>query len=83
MAELIVALDLSDAGEALRLADSLAGIVPWVKVGLELHSHAGPALLRPLKERGFKIFLDLKMFDIPNTVSHAVLAAGAGADTSS
>lgn len=80
MAELVVALDLSDAAEALRLADSLTGIVPWVKVGLELHSHAGPALLRPLKERGFKVFLDLKMFDIPNTVSHAVRAAGADAD---
>lgn len=80
MAELVAALDFDDAGEALRLADRLAGIVSWVKVGLELYSHAGPTLLGPLKTSGFKVFLDLKMFDIPNTVHHAVLAAGSGAD---
>lgn len=80
MAELVVALDLADTREALDMADRLSGIVPWVKVGLELYSHAGPDILCALQKKGFKVFLDLKMFDIPNTVARAVRSAGRYAD---
>ena len=78
---LVVALDSHDAAHALRLADSLKGVVPWVKVGLELFVHAGPDVVARLKGMGFKVFLDLKMFDIPNTVRGGILSGvQAGAD---
>lgn len=80
-AQLVVALDLDSRTRALELADSLQGIVPWLKVGLQLFSAHGPGLVRELKERGFNVFVDLKMFDIPNTVQHGIAAlAHAGAD---
>jgi orotidine-5'-phosphate decarboxylase len=78
---LIVALDFPSAADALRLADSLAGVCTWVKVGLELFIAAGPAVVTDLKKRGFSVFLDLKLHDIPNTVAGAVRSASAtGAD---
>ncbi len=81
MAELVVALDFDDALEALNMATSLQGRVPWVKVGLELFTVEGPRILYALKGVGYKVFLDLKLHDIPNTVSRAALAcARAGAD---
>lgn len=79
--QLVVALDSHDTAHILRLAASLRGIAPWVKIGLELFVHAGPNMITRLKDMGFKVFLDLKMFDIPNTVRGGVLAAvDAGAD---
>lgn len=81
MSLLIVALDTRNAARALRLAEDLKGVVSWLKVGLELFSHTGPSVVRKLKRMGFNVFLDLKMFDIPNTVRGGVLsAAAAGAD---
>lgn len=81
MAELIVALDFPDAGHALRLADALKLRVRWVKVGLELFISSGPDIVRHLKEMGFSVFLDLKLYDIPNTAEQAALAiARLGAD---
>lgn len=81
MAELVVALDLPDAPAALDMAARLAGAVTWVKVGLELYTAQGPAVLTALKGMGFKVFLDLKFLDIPNTVRGAVRSAvAAGAD---
>jgi orotidine-5'-phosphate decarboxylase len=78
---LIVALDVPSAADAVRLADSLSGICTWVKVGLELFIAAGPAIVTGLKTRGFSVFLDLKLHDIPNTVAGAVRSAAAtGAD---
>jgi orotidine-5'-phosphate decarboxylase len=76
---LIVALDVPSATEALSLADSLTGVCTWVKVGLELFIAAGPSIVRELKSRGFSVFLDLKLHDIPNTVAGAVLSAAATA----
>ncbi|MFC4599441.1 orotidine-5'-phosphate decarboxylase [Cohnella hongkongensis] len=64
----MVALDKPDAKAALELADRLQGSGCWMKVGMELFYAAGPAIVRELKSRGFRIFLDLKMHDIPNTV---------------
>lgn len=74
---LIVALDLPEAAPALTLADRLAGHCRWFKVGLELYLAAGNAIVEELRRRGFSVFLDLKLHDIPNTVAGAVRTAGA------
>lgn len=70
--ELVVALDFAQAAPALDLAALLRGVVPWVKVGLELYLDAGKDLVGRLKDMGFSVFLDLKFMDIPNTVQAAV-----------
>jgi len=69
---LIVALDFPEAAPALDLADRLAGHCRWVKVGLELYLAEGNTILHELRRRGFSVFLDLKLHDIPNTVARAV-----------
>lgn len=74
MAEVIVALDLPSAREAIRLVDRLPDL-RWAKVGPVLYTAEGPALVRALRERGIKVFLDLKWHDIPHTVGEAVAAA--------
>ncbi len=80
-AELVAALDFQTGREALTLAAKLRGIVPWAKVGLELFAAEGPPVVAGLKEMGFRVFLDLKFHDIPNTVQGAVRSAAAlGAD---
>ena len=80
MAEVVVALDLDDADAALNLVDQLVGL-RWVKIGSILYVRSGPFLVGELKNRGLNIFLDLKWYDIPNTVAEAArAAAGAGID---
>jgi orotidine-5'-phosphate decarboxylase len=80
-AGLIPALDFPRAKEALALAARLRGVAPWMKVGLELFTAEGPAVVRELKRMGFKVFLDLKFHDIPNTVRGAARSASLlGAD---
>jgi orotidine-5'-phosphate decarboxylase len=74
---LIVALDVPGAAPALALADQLQGLCRWCKVGLELYTAAGPAIVHELRSRGFSVFLDLKFHDIPNTVAGAVRSAAA------
>lgn len=74
MAEVIVALDLPSAADALRLADRLPGL-RWAKLGPMLFLESGPALVRELKARGVRVFLDFKWHDIPHTVAGAVSAA--------
>jgi orotidine-5'-phosphate decarboxylase len=69
---LAVALDFPTAARALELVDRLEGSCRWFKVGMELFYTAGPALVHTLRDRGFQIFLDLKLHDIPNTVAGAV-----------
>ncbi|MFC5467192.1 orotidine-5'-phosphate decarboxylase [Cohnella suwonensis] len=66
--KIMVALDKPDADAALALAAGLQGAGCWMKVGMELFYAAGPSVVRELKARGFRIFLDVKMHDIPNTV---------------
>lgn len=73
--QLIVALDFPAATPALQLARQLRGSVSWCKVGMELFPVAGPTLLSSLVEMGFKVFLDLKFYDIPHTVYRAVLSS--------
>ncbi|RAP76626.1 orotidine-5'-phosphate decarboxylase [Paenibacillus montanisoli] len=65
---IMVALDYPDAASAEALVRSLEGIPCFMKVGMQLYYAAGPDFVRSLKERGYKVFLDLKMHDIPNTV---------------
>lgn len=77
---IITALDCPRA-EALELADKLAGEATWLKVGMTLYYREGPAIVAELKERGFKVFLDLKFHDIPHQVRGAARSAVAsGAD---
>lgn len=77
MAKLIIALDLPSAAKALHLVDLLGERVEHYKVGYEIFTRAGPALVRKLHQRGKAVFLDLKFHDIPNSVAHAVEAAAA------
>jgi orotidine-5'-phosphate decarboxylase len=72
---LAVALDHPDAAEALALVDRLGDICQWYKVGMELYYAAGNRIIQQLRDRGFNIFLDLKLHDIPNTVAGAVRSA--------
>lgn len=77
---IIVALDCS-AEEALALADKLQGKAVWMKVGMTLYYSQGPAIVKALKDRGFKVFLDLKFHDIPHQIEGAsASAAASGAD---
>jgi orotidine-5'-phosphate decarboxylase len=71
----IVALDYPDAAPALALCSRLDPRLCRVKVGKELYTAAGPALIGKLRDAGFEIFLDLKYHDIPNTVAAACAAA--------
>ncbi len=72
---LIVALDVPDARAASLLIDRLDDTCQWFKVGLELFVAAGPAVLELILRRGYSVFLDLKLHDIPNTVAGAVRSA--------
>lgn len=72
--ELIVALDTSSLAEAEAMVDALRPEVTWFKVGLELFSAAGPAALAMVRAKGGRVFADLKLHDIPNTVRGAAAA---------
>lgn len=77
---IIVAFDC-DRARALELADMLEGHARWVKVGMTLFYQEGPAIVSELKQRGFKVFLDLKFHDIPHQVEGAASSvASIGAD---
>jgi orotidine-5'-phosphate decarboxylase len=69
---LIVALDLPSSTAALALVDELQGVCRWFKVGMELYYAAGNSIVTHLRDRGFNVFLDLKLHDIPNTVAGAI-----------
>jgi orotidine-5'-phosphate decarboxylase len=75
MTPVIVALDYPLAGAALDLAHHLSPALCRLKVGNELFTSSGPALVEKLQHQGFEVFLDLKFHDIPNTVAGAVRAA--------
>jgi orotidine-5'-phosphate decarboxylase len=72
---LAVALDLPTEHEALKLVDRLGQTCQWFKVGMELYYAAGNSIVQQLRDRGFNVFLDLKLHDIPNTVAGAVRSA--------
>ena len=76
----IIALDLPNATEALELVDALGELQNFYKVGLELYTAAGVEMVRELRRRGRDVFLDLKFYDIPETVKRATsVAAECGA----
>jgi orotidine-5'-phosphate decarboxylase len=70
--KIIVALDSSNENEVRSLLASLKGADVWVKVGMELFYTMGPKVVIEAKELGLKVFLDLKLHDIPNTVGHGI-----------
>ena len=72
--DVIIALDFPTREETLRFLDRFpAGEdKPFVKIGMELYYAGGPSIVREIKARGHKIFLDLKLHDIPNTVKRAM-----------
>jgi len=72
---LIIALDVRTRAEAIPLALTLAPFAAWMKIGLQLFTAEGPDLVRAIRETGAKIFLDLKVHDIPNTAARAVESA--------
>lgn len=71
----IVALDVSDATQALALVEQLEGAIQWFKVGLELYLSEGNSIVAAIRDKGCSVFLDLKLHDIPNTVAGAVRSA--------
>ena len=75
MNRVIVPLDVESSDEALTWVDRLGDQGEFYKVGLELYTRAGPEVVRELIDRGKRVFLDLKLHDIPNTVAGAVRAA--------
>ncbi|HWZ00324.1 MAG TPA: orotidine-5'-phosphate decarboxylase [Edaphobacter sp.] len=72
---LAVALDIADEHEAMKLVERLGQTCHWFKVGMELYYAAGNTIVQQLSDRGFNVFLDLKLHDIPNTVAGAVRSA--------
>ena len=70
--DVIVACDFASAEQTFEFLDKFSGRKPFVKIGMELFYAEGPQIVRKIKARGHKIFLDLKLHDIPNTVMKAM-----------
>ena len=70
--DVIIALDFDSKAKTLAFLDQFTEEKPFVKIGMELYYAEGPAIVREIKARGHKIFLDLKLHDIPNTVKKAM-----------
>ncbi len=79
--DVIIALDFKDGETALNFLDKFTEEKPFVKIGMELFYSAGPDIVKTIKARGHKVFLDLKLHDIPNTVKGGMRSlSGLGAD---
>lgn len=70
--DVIIACDFASAEDTFKFLDRFEGKKPFVKIGMELYYAEGPEIVREIKRRGHKIFLDLKLHDIPNTVKKAM-----------
>jgi len=73
---IIVALDVPTKKEAIELVEKLDGQISFFKIGLQLYTAEGPEIVRAVSSMGSRVFLDLKLHDIPNTVARAVESAG-------
>ena len=79
--DVIIACDFASKAQTLEFLDRFTGRKPFVKIGMELFYAEGPDIVREIKARGHKIFLDLKLHDIPNTVKSAMaVLTGLGVD---
>ena len=70
--DVIIACDFDSAEKTFAFLDQFKDEKPFVKIGMELYYAEGPSIVREIKKRGHKIFLDLKLHDIPNTVKKAM-----------
>ena len=70
--DVIIACDFDSAEKTFAFLDKFTGKKPFVKIGMELYYAEGPSIVKEIKKRGHKIFLDLKLHDIPNTVKKAM-----------
>ena len=70
--DVIIACDFSSAKDTFDFLDKFTEEKPFVKIGMELYYAEGPSIVKEIKKRGHKIFLDLKLHDIPNTVKKAM-----------
>ncbi|MBO5883936.1 MAG: orotidine-5'-phosphate decarboxylase [Clostridia bacterium] len=70
--DVIIACDFNSKAEVLNFLDKFTGRKPYVKIGMELYYAEGPEIVKEIKKRGHKIFLDLKLHDIPNTVKKSM-----------
>ena len=70
--DVIIACDFSSKEQVLEFLDKFQGRKPFVKIGMELFYAEGPEIVKEIKKRGHKIFLDLKLHDIPNTVKKSM-----------
>lgn len=70
--DVIIACDFNSGSETLAFLEKFGDKRPYVKIGMELYYAEGPAIVKALKDRGHKVFLDLKLHDIPNTVKKAM-----------
>lgn len=79
--DVIIACDFSSKRETLDFLEKFGELRPFVKIGMELYYAEGPEMVRELKARGHKVFVDLKVHDIPNTAASAMrVLGGLGAD---
>ncbi len=76
MNNVIIACDFESKEKLFAFLKDFEGLNPYLKIGMEMYYKEGPQLVRELKEKGFKIFLDLKLHDIPNTVKKAMKQIG-------
>lgn len=70
--DVIIACDFENAEKTLAFLDQFEGRKPYVKIGMELYYAEGPSIVKMLKDKGYQVFLDLKLHDIPNTVKKAM-----------
>ncbi len=70
--DVIIACDFNSAKTTFEFLDKFTSVKPFVKIGMELYYAEGPSIVKEIKKRGHKIFLDLKLHDIPNTVKRAM-----------
>ena len=71
--DVIIACDFPSAGQTLAFLDMFTGRKPFVKIGMELFYSEGPRIVREIKKNGHKVFLDLKLHDIPNTIKRTMM----------